>query len=322
MSLSQIQHDAAQRLKKDGNHFRKLVLIHTAATLALSLLLMLITWLSQFIAPEGGLSNMGTQTLLSTGQTLLQLLSTLVVPFWNAGLIYAVLRFIRNRSSVPVDLTEGFRRWSNIASSLLLQGLIYFATAMACSFVSSLLLSFAPLPPFVYQDLTAFVEAPAFPISSGVRVFLVLYLVVYGAAVCVLLIPKLYLYRLTTYRIMDDEPCTGLQALLHSRQLMKGNRRRLFLLDLRFWWFYLLELVISTLSMGDLIASELGMHLPLSPDVAVWLFPILGMLARLALYWFAKPHMEVTYGLFYEQILAQSMKEPEPPQPKRMPWKY
>ena len=322
MKLSQIRQDAVARLCQDANRFRKLVLIHTAATLALSLSLMLITWLCQYIFPEGGLSNMGTQTLLSTGQTLLQLLSLVAVPFWNAGLLFAVLRMIRGRSSTPIDLTEGFRRCGSVAFSLLIQGLICFVTAMACSFACSLLLSLMPLPSFVYEDLTTFVEAPVFPLSTGVRIFLVVYLVTYCATLGVLLIPKLYRYRLAAYRIMDDEPCSGLQAVLYSRQLMNGNRRRLFLLDLSFWWFYLLDFGISFLSMGDLIASQFGTPLPFAQELAAWIFPIIGMLARLVLYWFAKPHLEVTYGLFYEQVLEESLKEPEPPQPKRIPWKY
>lgn len=322
MSLSQIRQNAAQRLREDGNPFRKLVFIHTAVTLALSLSLMIIIWLSQYIAPEGGLSNMGTQTLLSAGQTLLQLLSMILVPFWNAGLSFAVLGMIRRRSISPVHLTEGFRRWGSVASSLLLQGLVCFVTAMGCSFACSLLLSLMPLPSFVYQDLAAFVEAPTVPLSRGVHIFLIIYLVTYGAALCVLLIPKLYQYRLAAYRIMEDEPCSGLQAIVYSRQWMKGNRRKLFLLDLSFWWFYLLDFGISLLSMGDLIASEFGAPLPFSQDFAAWIFPIMGMLARLVLYWFAKPQLEVSYGLFYEQAVAESLKEPEPPQPKRMPWKY
>lgn len=322
MNLSQIRQEASRQLRENGDGFGKLVLIHTAVTAGASLLLMLVAWLSQYIAPEGGLSNMGTQTLLSTGQTLLQLVNMIAVPFWDAGLIFCSLRLLRNRSNAPGTLTEGFRRWGPIASSLGIRGLIYFVTSMACSFVSSIFLSVLPLPPSVVEELTAFAEAPALPLSSGVRIFLVLYLVVYSVSLCVLLIPKLYQHRLVIYRIMDDEPCGGLQAVLHSRILMKGNRRKLFLLDLSFWWFYLLELGITVLSMGDLILAEIEIALPMSAEAAAWVFPIAALVARLVLYWQAKPKLAITYGVFYQKVFDESLKEPEPPQPKRMPWKY
>lgn len=322
MNLSQIRQEAAHRLRENGDGFAKLVLIHTAVTAGVSLLLMIVTWFSQYIAPEGGLSNMGTQTLLSTGQTLLQLLSMIAVPFWDAGLIFCTLRLLQGRSNTPGTLTEGFRRWGPVAASLGIRGLIYFLTTMVCSFVSSIFLSCLPLPPSVLEELTAFVEAPSLPLSSGVRIFLVLYLVIYGASLCVLLIPKLYQHRLVAYKIMDDEPCGGPQAVLHSRILMKGNRRKLLLLDLSFWWFYLLQLGISIFSTGNLILPEMGITLPMSAEVAAWVFPIAALLVRLALFWFAKPKLAVSYGLFYQKVYAESLKEPEPPKPKRMPWKY
>ena len=318
MNLSQIRQEADLRLREDGGSFSRLVLIHTAVTAGVSVLLMLVTWLSQYIAPEGGLSNMDTQTLLSTGQTLLQLLSLIAIPFWDAGLIYCALRLVRGTSSTTGTLAEGFRRWGGIASSLGIRGLIYFITAMACSFASSMLISVLPLPSSVIEELTAFMEAPTLPLSSGVRTFLVVYFITYLASLSVLLIPKLYLHRQVMYRIMDDTPCSGFEAVLHSRVLMKGHRRKLLLLDLNFWWFYLLELGISFLSMSDLIFPELTKAIP----YADWIFPIAALLAQLALYWLAKPKLAVSYALFYQCVSDHSLKEPEPPQPKRMPWKY
>jgi hypothetical protein len=103
---------------------------------------------------------------------------------------------------------------------------------------------------------------------------------------------------------------------------MKGYRRTLFLLDIRFWWFYLLELLICAVAFGDLILPALGIALPFSALTAGWVFPIVALLARLALYWLAKPRMAVTYALFYQQVCEGGHKEPEPAKPKRMPWTY
>ena len=70
MTLSQLRLEASLRLQKDQRGFSKLVLINVVITAGSSLLLMLVSWLSQYIAPEGGLSNMGTQTMLATLRTL------------------------------------------------------------------------------------------------------------------------------------------------------------------------------------------------------------------------------------------------------------
>lgn len=318
MNLSQLRQEAKRRLREDGDSFHKLVLIHTTVTAGVSLLLMLITWLSQYIAPEGGLSNMGTQTLLSTGQTLLQLISMIAIPFWDAGLIFCALRLVQGHNSTPSMLTEGFRRWGSIGASLIIRGLIYFSVTLACSFASSIIISMLPLPSSVLTEVTAFVEAPAFPLSSGVKIVMVIYLVAYVASLCVLLLPKVYLHRLAVYQIMDNKKCGGMQAVLYSRLLMKGNRRKLLLLDLSFWWFYLLELLISTLSMCSLIFPELTATIP----YADWVFSIAALLGQLILYWLAKPKLTVSYALFYQAVVEDSLKEPEPPHPKRMPWKY
>lgn len=322
MNLSQIRQDAARQLRENGDGFAPLVLIHSATTVGVSLLLMLVSWGSQYIAPEGGLSNMGTQMIISTVQTLLQILSMIAVPFWDAGLIFGAMRVLRGRHNTPSTLTEGFRRWGGIGSSLIIRGFVYFITSITCSFASSLVLSALPMPPSVLDELTAFAEAPTLPLTDGVRSFLVIYLVVYIASLCVLLIPKLYLHRQVVYRIMDDEPCNGLQAVVHSRTLMKGHRRKLFLLDLSYWWFYLLELGISVIAIGDLVLESMGISLPIGAEAAAWIFPIGALLARLVLYYLAKPKIALSYALFYQQICDEGPKEPESRKPKRMPWKY
>ena len=322
MNLSQLRQDANRRLHEDGDGFSRLILIHSAVTAGVSVLLMLVNWLSQYMATEGGLSNFDTQSLLSTGQILLQMIAMIAVPFWDAGLIYCSMQLTQGKRSSVNDLTEGFRRWSPIASSLGIRALIYFMVSTVCSFAASLFFSALPLPTSVINDLSAFMESPTFPLSSGVRIFLAAYSLIYLLGLCVLLIPRLYLHRQVAYRIMDNTPCTGLQSVLHSRILMKGHRRELLLLDLSFWWFYLLELCVIVFSLGNLLLQELGILLPIGPDVAAWVFPIIALLAQLVLYYFAKPKLSLSYALFYKRVFEESLREPEPPKPQKMPWKY
>lgn len=318
MNLSQIRREATELLRKDGDGFRKSVLIHTAVTIGLSLLLILITQLSQHLAPAGGLYTTDALIFWETGQALLLLARIIIVPFWEAGLVFCALRLLRGRDRSPVHLTEGFRRWGGIVSSMLIRGMIYFFAIFTCSMVSSLVMYMLPMSSSLLEELNAFLEAPTLPLTGGVRMFMAVYMIVYITNLCVLLIPKLYLHRLVSYQIMDDEPCGGLQGVLNSGILMRGQRRNLLLLDLSFWWFYLLALGISALSMAHLILPGLAEAIP----YANWIFPIIALLARFALYYFGKPKLAVAYALFYQQVLDGHQKEPEPAQPKRMPWKY
>lgn len=322
MNLSQIRRQANQRLQENRGSFRKPVLIHAAVTAGVSLLLMVVTHLSLCIAPQGGLRNMGTQDLLATVRTLLQLASTIALPFWNAGLVFCSLQLLHRKDHAPSTLIEGFRRWGTITGSLLIRGLIYFFATVGCYLISSIVISMMPLSSALIEDLTAFMAAPALPLSNRILVFLGACLVIYISILCILLVPKLYLHRLVTYRIMDDEPCTGLQSVIRSSYLMKGKRRQLLLLDLSFWWFYLLELLISALSIGDLILVWLGITLPISTEIAAWVFPIVALLVRLVLYWYAKPRLAITYAVFYQSATEESRKEQAPPEPKQFPWKY
>lgn len=322
MNLSQIRQEANQRLQENDSSFRKLVLIHAAVTAGVSLLLMVVTCLSKYIAPQGGLSNMGTQDLLSTVQAMLRIGSTIAIPFWNAGLVFCALCLLRGKDHPPSTLIEGFRRWRTIAASLLIRGLTYFFVMIGCSFISSFATSILPLSPTLIEELNAFMEAPAFPLSTEMLFFLGACLVIYIASLCVLLVPKVYQHRLVTYRIMDDEPCTGLQSVIRSSYLMKDKRKQLLLLDLSFWWFYLLELLVSVLSIGDLVIARLNISLSIGAETAAWVFPIVALLARLVLYWYAKPKLAATYAVFYQRATVESTNEQEPPKPKQMPWTY
>lgn len=313
--ISQIKASVGERLRADGGGFRKLVMIHSAVPIGVSLVLMLVSALAAQIAPDGGLSNMGTHALISTVLVILQLAASVAVVFWDGGLLYSVLGVLRGRRPGVGSLTEGFSRFLPIVTSGIFRWLNYMLLMMVSGTVSSLLMSLMPMSEAMYQDILAFTENPTFPLEGSIASLVVIYMVVYCVVLAVLLVPTLYRHRLTTYCIMDDEPIGGFSAVLLSTTLMRGNRRKLFRLDLSFWWFYALELLISALSMGELIFADFS-----------WLFPLLGLAARLVLYVFAKPKIALSYGLFYETLLKQA-QEPqpevvEPPKPKKMPWKY
>ena len=50
-----------------------------------------------------------------------------------------------------------------------------------------------------------------------------------------------YRYRLAAYLMLEDPRLGALEAITHSKRLMKGYKGRLFVLDLSFFWWYLLS---------------------------------------------------------------------------------
>ena len=92
LKVSELHNQANARLENAGNP-KRLALIHTAIALGASFLLTLINYLlSLGIADTGGLDGVGTRTLLSTAQAMLELAVMLALPFWQLGIFYAALR--------------------------------------------------------------------------------------------------------------------------------------------------------------------------------------------------------------------------------------
>ena len=293
---SQIIASAGERLRT-GGEFRKLVRLHSAIPMAASGLLLLLTVLSQQIAPEGGLSNMDTHTRITTALTLLQLAVTVGVLFWNAGLEYTCLSFLRERRIGVSSLTRGFSRFLPLLGSWIFRWGNYLLLMMVSGTLSGLLFSFVPISDSLYQEILTFASEPSFPLQGGVLALALIYFSLYLVVLAVLLLPRFYLHRLTGYLIMEDEPIGGLRAVLQSMALMKGKRWQLARLDLRFWWFYLGEIAVSGISMGQLLFPEL--------EAGLWLFPAVALCAQLALYLLAKPKLSACYGLFYESLRTQ-----------------
>ena len=298
---SHIIDTASQRLHADGGGFRKLVWLHSAVPVLVSVVLLLLTALSDRIAPEGGLSNMDTHTMITTVLTVLQLTAMVGVLFWNAGLEYTALSFLRGRSIGVGSLTEGFSRFGALMISWIFRWGNYLLLIMVSGTATSLLFAFLPLPQFLYEDFGAFLSAPALPMKPTVLFMTILYFLLYFTVLAGILVPRFYQHRLTGYFIMEDTPSGGLQAVLQSTGLMRGNRWKLAKLDLRFWWFYLGELAVTGISMGQLFF----------PDVpgGSWLFPVISMAAQLGLYFLAKPKLAACYALFYESLTSQPPAE-------------
>lgn len=324
---------AASRLSEASYDPRLLILIHTGVSLGVTLLITVINYiLQQGIGSTGGLSGIGLRSYLTTAQSALQLAGTLLLPFWEIGMVYAAMQLARSQPVHPRDLTAGFRRFGPVLRLMLLRTAVFFAVAFLCINLSTGIFMMTPLSEPLYDILlplaetasgenaasltvdTATMEALTQAILPVIPIFLVLFLL--------LAAPLLYRLRMADYLIMEQKKTGALDAVVTSFRMTQGRAFSLFRLDLSFWWFYALQALALMLSYGDSILTALGISLPISADAAYFLFYAVYLGATLALYWRFGSYLQTTYAVAYDTLRYQAAMPTPKPAPQKMPWDY
>ena len=292
---------------------RKLSLLHGAVIVGVGLVLTLLNlFLSYGIDHTGGLQGMGTRNVLQTAQTLLSNAYSLLMPFWQIGIVYGFIRVARGEPADRRSLTQGFYRFGPVLRLKLVELVIYFAIGMICAYGSSILsvaLSSSlfellePVAMTIMEDPNADIYAlvEQIPQQELLRAMLPMMLT-FGVVYLVLGAFVAYRLRFAQYLVMDV-PGTGVRAALTgSLQLTKGNCMELLKLDLSFWRYYLLQAVAVVISFADVIAKMAGLTLPISSQWTTILCYCLYAIILLALDYFYRPQVEVTYGLVYDGL--------------------
>lgn len=319
---------AASRLSDAAYDPRKLTLIHTAVASGAALLVAAITYiLEQRIAATGGLSGIGLRSVLTTAQSILQFALTFLSLFWGSGIIFAAIGMARSRTVGPADLTAGFRRFGPVLRLKLLQLFLLGAIAMPCLYVSIGIFSMTPLATDYVEVLTPIMEqalvseqpmlemdtATTEALAQAMLPLIPIFILVFLAA----LLPLLYRVRFAEHVLMDDEPCGAMAAMVKSWKLTRGHAFGLFRLDLSFWWFYVLQGLISLLAYGDALLPRLGISLPMSADSAYFLFYLLYAAAELLLFWRFAAYLHTTFAVAYDTLRVQAVA---PPKTRAFPW--
>lgn len=307
----QLKAAAARSLQNAAYDPRKLVLIHTAAVLVFFAVLAIVDYLlEQQISSTGGLSGLGTRTMLATVQQVLQLSEQVLIPFWQIGYLYAMLRICRGEPAGPETLFTGFRRFFPFLRLHLIQFASYAGVALACSYVAGNVIFFTPwgsnmmdsLIPLLSEseavDMAVLEEA----IMAAMDQIMIPLLAIFGVLFLAIGVPMYYRYRMAQYLLMDDPRMGALAALRTSRYMTRGNRVALLWLDLSFWWFYLLDGMVTALWFGGSLLPLLGISLPWSEGVSQFIFYGLYMVCQLGLYLGFRNRVEVTYAHAYSAL--------------------
>ena len=104
---------------------------------------------------------------------------------------------------------------------------------------------------------------------------------------------------------MDHPQGGALAALRCSRQLMRGNWKAMFRVDLSFWWFYLLELFVTALGFGDVMLGLAGIEMTTDAFGSYLIFFSFYLCGQMALYWWKRNEVAVTYAHAYLTLCPQ-----------------
>lgn len=287
---------------------KKLTLLHTGIAAGLSLVLSLLTYfLDVGIGNTSGLSGLDSRAALETAQSVLQLIVFVFSPFWALGFVAAGLRWSRRQDAVPATLCKGLRRWGPAVRMFLLETLIYFVVVFVAVEVGSVLYSLTPASSALQDliagaqtddlsDILAQMDNAAYAeIFLGMLPFILI-------PMLIAIVPVFYRLRFASYILMDDPRRGALYAVVTSWRLTKHNCLKLLRIDIRYWWYYLLEAAVLVLSAGDMLASLVGLELNMSAMTASIVFYVLALGAQLALYAWKKPQLFASYALLYDRL--------------------
>lgn len=306
---NQLKQNARQALSR-GREPRKVVLGYTGITTLIVFVLTFVNyWLGQQIDQTGGLSNLGTRSILSTAQTILPIVQMVVLLCLEMGYIYGMMRIARGQYADQTDLKVGFQRFGPLLRMTLLQALLYFGVALLTFYISLQIYLISPwsenlielLLPFINNTtdiMSALDDAAIAQATQAMIPMFIMYLVIYLAC----FIPISYRFRMAQYSLLDHPQAGGFAAMRASGKMMRRNCMKLIKLDLSFWWYYLLSALVSVIAYGDVILSLLGLQLPFNATVGYFLFYILYLAALFAVNYLLRNKVELTYIMAYESI--------------------
>lgn len=314
MDVQRLIQRAKEDLARPNYPIKKMVMIHTGVSLAVSLVLSLCSFLlGEYGDSTGGLGTMGLQTVISSVQMFLPFVSLAFSPFWQVGMENVALGYAEGIMVEPRDMLSGFRRWRAVLSSSVMLGLQYLMRGFVASFLAGQVLVYTPIGYPVYQAVMQQMQDPTFDLEAALEPHMpmltagTVVLVLIGFAL--LALPVYYRYRMVNYEILQDSSLGGLRAMMRSSQRTYRQRKKLFKIDLHFWWIFAANLLLQVVAYGDLLLELVGVTLPFSADVATWVFLLASMAGQVVLFVLAKPLYEVTWARAYLDLAAETPVE-------------
>lgn len=302
-SAKYLKKKASNRLQS-GNDPKKVVLVY-AGIVALSSLVVTVVQdlLDSQISQTGGIQNIGTRSMLTTADTVLTIAQLLLVMCLTLGYTGSMLRIARGQYASPNSLKAGGERIWVLLRTRLLQMLIMTAAAFALCF---LVVNVCLLTPLSNRVIAVMGTVPAEELLSNGLALIALYsamlpiILIYLVALVPLLWYFSCTYRMVDYLLIDRPQLGAFGVMRESRRMMQGNMKMMLRVDLSFWWYYLLQALVSVLIYLNMVLAPFAIGLP--PAVLYWGTVVLYLAADFALRYFFSNKVAVTYALFYDSL--------------------
>lgn len=302
-SAKYLKKKASNRLQS-GNDPKKVVLVY-AGIVALSSLVVTVVQdlLDSQISQTGGIQNIGTRSMLTTADTVLTIAQLLLVMCLTLGYTGSMLRIARGQYASPNSLKAGGERIWVLLRTRLLQMLIMTAAAFVLCF---LVVNVCLLTPLSNRVIAVMGTVSAEELLSNGLALIALYsamlpiILIYLVALVPLLWYFSCTYRMVDYLLIDRPQLGAFGVLRESRRMMQGNMKMMLRVDLSFWWYYLLQALVSVLIYLNMMLAPFAIGLP--PEVLYWGTVVLYLAADFALRYFFSNKVAVTYALFYDSL--------------------
>ena len=302
-SAKYLKKKASNRLQS-GNDPKKVVLVY-AGIVALSSLVVTVVQdlLDSQISQTGGIQNIGTRSMLTTADTVLTIVQLLLVMCLTLGYTGSMLRIARGQYASPNSLKAGGERIWVLLRTRLLQMLIMTAAAFALCF---LVVNVCLLTPLSNRVIAVMSTVSAEELLSNGLALIALYsamlpiILIYLVALVPLLWYFSCTYRMVDYLLIDRPQLGAFGVMRESRRMMQGNMKMMLRVDLSFWWYYLLQALVSVLIYLNMVLALFAIGLP--PAVLYWGTVVLYLAADFALRYFFSNKVAVTYALFYDSL--------------------
>lgn len=312
-----LKQDAQDRLGRISGDPRLLILLYTGVMVLLNLLVSgLNVYLDRQIGSTGGLSGLGARSILESIQSILSYMTVLFTPFWSAGFLYSVIQIARSGRSDPKFMLEGFRRFPSIIVFNLNQTLLIFFAATMVTYAASYIFMMTPFSHELEQVIGSVIQDGSILSSGGVIdlqaispdillhasiplfiIFIVLFIPVYAFLS--------YSLRLGSYLVMQGPRVGGFAAMMLSFRMMKGHRLQMFKLDLSFWWYYLIEGLLTLILYLDLILPLFGITLPFDATLLFFIKLLVYSGCQILFHLWKKLPVDTTYVLSYDAIASE-----------------
>lgn len=317
-NLREIKEFSVSRLEQSPSQ-RKIVLIYAGLALGLTALVTVASYILDLqIDNYGGLSNLSKRSMLTSVQSMLPLVQSLLTMCLEVGYVAAMLRIARGMYTSPQTLRLGFDRFWLLLRCALFKGMIMTGVMFICFYLGIMIFTISPFSVAAVEIVTPLISQVS---AQGTSLVIddVTYLALVDAmipafVICGLLIlvlggPIFYNYRMVNYVIIDKPAIGALMALRESKKMMRGNRLQLLKLDIHLWWYYLAMVIATVIGYGDMILPMVGLEIPMPETAAYFGFYGLYLAATFCNLFFLRNRVEVCYALAYDSLKPVEQQE-------------